>query len=94
MSQPTLYILYNAKASLFGKLSYASKKISASDDENVCAACDLTHGGLKLKESDEWRATKEKIPATVKQLHKDELPSEVRICPVTQTGSFVFRATG
>lgn len=69
----TIYILYNAKASLLGKLSYTCRKLSAPADQSPCAACDLTHGGLRLKESDEWRATKQKIPAQVKQLHTDEL---------------------
>ena len=74
----TIYILYNAKASLLGKLSYSYRKFSASADDSPCSACDLTHGGLKLHESDEWKTTKEKIPASVKQLHQDELGSDVR----------------
>jgi hypothetical protein len=74
---PIIYILYNAKASLFGKLNYASRKLSCPADETVCAACDLTHGGLRLSESTEWKATKQKIPAQIKQLHTDELTPEV-----------------
>lgn len=73
----TIYILYNAKASLFGKLNYACRKVTAPSGEGPCAACDLTHGGLRLNESDEWKATKRKIPALVKQLHTDELTPEV-----------------
>ena len=37
----------------------------------------MTHGGLKLDESKEWKATKTQIPAHVKQLHLDELDSKV-----------------
>lgn len=76
-SSSTIYILYNAKASLFGKLNYACRKISAPADQSACAACDLTHGGLRLSESEEWKATKQKIPAQIKQLHTDELTPEV-----------------
>jgi hypothetical protein len=76
-SSSIIYILYNAKASLFGKLNYACRKISAPADQSACAACDLTHGGLRLNESEEWKATKQKIPAQIKQLHIDELTPEV-----------------
>jgi len=76
-SPTIIYILYNAKASLFGKLTYACRKLSAPADQSACAACDLTHGGLRLNESDEWKATKQKIPAQVRQLHTDELTAEV-----------------
>jgi hypothetical protein len=76
--QPTIYVLYNAKASLLGKLSYGYRKLSCPPEESVCAACDLTHGGLKLNESEEWKGTKKKIPAKVVQLHTDELTPEVR----------------
>ena len=38
----------------------------------------MTHGGLKLDESTEWKETKKQIPAHVKQLHLDELDSKVR----------------
>ncbi len=81
MSQPTssIYILYNAKASLLGKLNYVCRKITAGSEDSACAACDLTHGGLKLDESAEWKQTKKQIGgASVKQLHKDELTPEVR----------------
>lgn len=73
-----IFVLYNAKASLLGKLSYGYRKLCAPADDSPCAACDLTHGGLKLQESEEWKATKAKIPATVEQRHIDELTSEVR----------------
>jgi len=72
-----IFVLYNAKASLLGKLSYGYKKLCAPADDSPCAACDLTHGGLKLQESEEWKATKAKIPATVEQRHIDELTPEV-----------------
>ena len=72
-----IFVLYNAKASLLGKLSYGYQKLRAPADDSPCAACDLTHGGLRLQESDEWKATKAKIPATVEQRHMDELTPEV-----------------
>ncbi|KAJ9659417.1 hypothetical protein H2198_003146 [Neophaeococcomyces mojaviensis] len=73
-----IFVLYNAKASLLGKLSYSYRKICAPADDSPCAACDLTHGGLKLQESEEWKLTKSKIPATVEQRHIDELTTELR----------------
>ena len=72
-----IFVLYNAKASFLGKLSYGYKKLCAPADDSHCAACDLTHGGLKLQESEKWKATKAKIPATVEQRHIDELTPEV-----------------
>ncbi|KAK6371201.1 hypothetical protein LTS17_008932 [Exophiala oligosperma] len=77
-SDSTIYILYNANASLLGKLNYACRKITASTDSSPCAACDLTHGGLKLDESAAWKKTKARIGAKVEQLHRDESTSEVR----------------
>lgn len=76
-ASPVIYILYNAKASLFGKLNYACRKLSAPASQSACDACDLTHGGLRLSESEEWKSTKQKIPAQIKQLHTDELTPEV-----------------
>lgn len=73
-----IYIIYNANGSILGKVQYAYAKLTCPKDaESPCAACDLTHGGLKLHESDEWKATKKQIPAMVRQLHLDELDSEV-----------------
>ncbi|MCJ1404895.1 hypothetical protein MMC11_008121 [Xylographa trunciseda] len=76
-SRSIIYILYNANASIIGKLDYAVKKLRASSDNSPCSACDLTHGGLRLTETKDWTTTKDKIPATVKQLHRDELSQEV-----------------
>ncbi|MCJ1380818.1 hypothetical protein MMC17_003927 [Xylographa soralifera] len=76
-SRSIIYVLYNANASLIGKLDYAVKKLRASPENSPCSACDLTHGGLRLTETKDWTTTKEKIPATVKQLHRDELSQEL-----------------
>jgi hypothetical protein len=73
----TIFVLYNAKASILGKLTYGYRKICSNADQPACAACDLTHGGLKLDESAEWKETKQKIPAQIKQLHQDELTPEL-----------------
>ena len=75
---PIIYIVYNAKASVVGKLTYVYRKVTASKDESVCAACDLTHGGINLTDTEEWKETKAKIGADVKQLHLDELTDEVQ----------------
>jgi hypothetical protein len=75
---PIIYIIYNAKASVLGKLNYVYRKAKASKDESICAACDLTHGGINLTETEEWKETKAKIGADVKQLHLDELTEEVK----------------
>jgi hypothetical protein len=71
----TIYIIYNAKGSLTGKLSYAYRKVTEAN--SPCAACDLTHGGLRLTETAEWSATKKQIGAEVQQLHIDQLSKEV-----------------
>ena len=73
----TIFILYNAKASILGKLTYGYRKVCAKPDNPTCSACELTHGGLSLTESAEWKQAKSKIPAEVKQLHQDELTPEL-----------------
>lgn len=77
MSTSTIYILYNAKASVLGKLDYARRKLSAAEDSTPCAACDLTHGGLRLSESAVWKEAKRRINAHIEQLHQDELTAPV-----------------
>ena len=76
----TLYILYNADASILGKLNYSYRKLTSSKDSPACAACDLTHGGLHLDETEAWKAVKadlQKEGVRVEQLHRDELSGEV-----------------
>ena len=80
MTSPILYILYNADASLMGKLSYGYKKITCSKDSTVCAACDITHGGLHLDETQAWKGAKVELTrdgVQIKQMHRDELSAEV-----------------
>lgn len=85
MSPPTLYILYNADASLMGKLSYGYRKLTTKKDcTPACAACDITHGGLHLDETAQWKEAKKEIVGSgvvgeVKQWHRDECDGEVRI---------------
>ncbi|SLM33736.1 hypothetical protein LPUS_02285 [Lasallia pustulata] len=67
-----VYILYNANASVLGKVQYAYRKLTAPATDSPCAACDLTHGGLRLTETPRWSSTKARIGAAVQQLHKDE----------------------
>ena len=77
----TLYILYNANGSILGKLHYGYRKLTAPKDKPVCAACDITHGGLHLDETTEWKETKTEITKSgdveVTQLHRDEMTGEV-----------------
>jgi hypothetical protein len=74
---PNVYVLYNAKASVFGKIDYACRKLTSSADSPACSACDLTHGGLHLNETKAWSKAKRLIGANVYQLHRDELTPEV-----------------
>lgn len=80
---PTLYILYNANGTAFGKLSYGYKKLTSSADKPVCAACEITHGGLRLDENTAWKEAKTQIEKEggmeVKQLHRDELGVDVSV---------------
>lgn len=83
MAVPMLFILYNADASVMGKLSYGYKKLTNRDkDKPTCAACDITHGGLSLDETSQWKAAKADLVHSgavkeIKQLHRDELDPEV-----------------
>ena len=77
-----LYILYNADASIMGKLSYGYKKLTCpSKDGPVCAACDITHGGLHLDETAGLKGVKQEIAKEgifeIKQLHRDQLDDRV-----------------
>jgi hypothetical protein len=81
-SSKTLYIVYNADATIMGKIRYGYRKITCPEDaEPTCAACEITHGGLSLKETPEWVTAKTQIEASsalkVVQWHRDELSSEV-----------------
>lgn len=81
MMANVLYIIYNADASLTGKLKYGYRKLTAPKDEPACAACDITHGGLHLDETVEWKKVKGEIAQgqqlEMKQLHRDELDANV-----------------
>lgn len=58
-----LHILYNADASVMGKINHGYRKLTAAKDKLVCAARDITHGGLRLDETKGWKAMKERINA-------------------------------
>ena len=77
----TLYMLYNADASWMGKLHYGYRKLTAPKDKPACAACDITHGGLRLDETAEWQKAKEEIAQSqeleIRQLHRDEMGADV-----------------
>ena len=76
-----LYILYNADASVMGKLNYGYRKLTAPKDKPACSACDITHGGLHLDETAAWKEVKAEIvkegEVEVKQMHRDELSADV-----------------
>ncbi|KAL8741344.1 MAG: hypothetical protein Q9184_008396 [Pyrenodesmia sp. 2 TL-2023] len=67
-----------------GKLSYGYKKLTNKDqDKPTCAACDITHGGLSLDETSQWKTAKAELVESgavrqVKQFHRDELDSETK----------------
>ncbi|ORX98303.1 hypothetical protein BCR34DRAFT_577353 [Clohesyomyces aquaticus] len=77
----TLYIIYNASGTIMGKLQYGYKKINCPKDADpICAACEITHGGLSLKETPEWIAAKSEIEGEgvkVVQWHRDEMESQL-----------------
>lgn len=82
MTERVLYLLYNADGSVMGKLRYGYRKITGpKDSDPVCAACDITHGGLSLAETSSWVSVKTKIEATpglrLVQWHRDELSPDV-----------------
>lgn len=78
-----LLIIYNADSTIRGKLNYAYRKLSPSSNNQdpACAACDITHGGLSLKEVPGWTKTKNDIEAEglqVVQWHRDEIEPDVK----------------
>lgn len=77
----TLYILYNADASVLGKLNYSYRKLTAPKDKPACSACDITHGGLRLDETAQWKEVKGQIEreggVVVRQMHRDEVGVDV-----------------
>ena len=93
-----LLILYNAAGSLLGHAAYAYHHLVSTPSKD-CSACALTHGPkLTLSESPGWTELKGKIERgelnggeamKVKQLHTDEIDSEVRTS--TRLGVLVRR---
>ena len=84
MTGQTLYVLYNADASVMGKLRYGYKKVTCPKDADpTCAACEITHGGLSLKETPAWVEAKKEIEDSsdvkIVQWHRDELSSSVSL---------------
>ena len=77
-----LLIIYNADSSIRGKITYAYRKLSSSSNQDpACAACDITHGGLSLKEVPGWTEAKRDIESQgvkVVQWHRDEVEDDVK----------------
>lgn len=77
-NDPTVYIVYNAKSTLLGKVNYVYRKATCPNPamNPACAACELTHGpSLSLSESSQWKETKACISnANIVQIHLDERP--------------------
>ena len=86
-----LYILYNADASIMGKLHYGYRKLCkpSSSTNPACAACDITHGGLSLSESEQWTSAKAEMEKEggfkISQLHRDEIKDPLKAW-IAQTG--------
>lgn len=88
-----LYILYNADASIMGKLNYGYRKLCkpSSSTNPACAACDITHGGLSLSESEQWTSAKADMMKDygaglkISQLHRDEVKEPLKTW-IMQTG--------
>lgn len=78
-NDPTIYIVYNAKSTLLGKVNYVYRKATCPNPatDPACAACELTHGpSLSLSESSQWKQTKARISnANIVQIHLDERPA-------------------
>ena len=95
----TLYVLYNADASILGKARYSYRKLTRSKaGEPECAACDITHGGLSLQETPSWTAAKKEIetqPETrVVQWHRDELSPTVGVSRLCAHNCILQRSKG
>jgi len=79
----TLYIIFNANASIMGKLSYGYRKLTSPKDKPACAACDITNGGLHLEQSAGWKEAKAEIEregkVVVRELHRDKLSGDVSV---------------
>ncbi|KAF6231694.1 hypothetical protein HO173_009996 [Letharia columbiana] len=76
------YILYNADASVMGKLNYGYRKLTSPKDKPACSACDITHGGLHFEETAAWKEAKVTLVkeghVEIRQMHRDELTSEIK----------------
>ena len=84
VSANTLYIIYNADASIMGKLSYGYRKLTCGNENPACAACEITNGGLSLNQTPAWKQAKAEImegkKMGVKEVHRNELSVEVSAC--------------
>lgn len=68
---------------MMGKLSYGFRKVTCSKDAPPeCAACEITHGGLSLKETPAWQSAKATIESSgqlsVVQWHRDEMDDSLK----------------
>ncbi|PWN87271.1 hypothetical protein FA10DRAFT_289331 [Acaromyces ingoldii] len=81
---PRVILVYNADGTTLGKLRYGYKKLfgQRSEGESACGNCEVTHGGLRLTETDAWRDAKKTMESSmglvVQQLHRDELDERMR----------------
>ena len=66
--------IYNAEGSLWGELSYVSKKLLGLTQ---CSLCDLTHG-WSPREKRSWREACSRSHVNITLLHLDELSDEQR----------------
>ena len=59
--------IYDADGSLMGEIKYIFNKIV---NDKHCSLCDITHGSIK--EKDEFKACKARLPVPLRTIHLDE----------------------
>lgn len=71
--------VYNARGKVAGELAYIVGKLSGRAH---CGLCDITHG-LRLRERQDWREQRARLPVAFEAVHLDERSVElVRACPL------------
>ena len=71
--------IYNARGTVAGELAYLLGKLSG---RTHCGLCDITHG-LRLRERQDWREQRARLPVPFEAVHLDERSVEVgHACPV------------
>jgi len=64
--------VYDANGSIPGEIAYW---VGARLGSRHCALCEITHG--LVREKQEWRDCKSRLPVPFEGLHLDEIPAEM-----------------